>query len=82
MLIHSDQLQFEEELAPYDSMEIQPAVLVNQNPIVSVTTGQSDFNSAMVSTPVVSIMQAPIISVTSPTHREQANEARQEVWSL
>jgi len=48
-------------------LETQPVVLVNQTPIVSVTTGDSQSNPVMVqSGPIVSIMQAPIISVTSP----------------
>ena len=54
------QCDHEEELAPYEfeeQLNRPPIVLLNQSPIVSVTTPAS----------VVSITQAPIISVTSTT---------------
>ncbi len=58
------QCDHEEELAPYEfeeQLNRPPIVLLNQSPIVSVTTGQGQPAS------VVSITQAPIISVTSTT---------------
>lgn len=96
MLFHSyHELECEEELAPYEvinnneSPETKSLVLVNQTPIISVTTLQAQSKP-------VTVMQAPIISVTSTpvqvtaslpvTQREHTsprlNITEQQVWSL